>query len=185
MTFAAGPLIAVEGLQVRFPTPAGPVDAVRDVSFDVAAGETFGIVGESGSGKSTVLRTIAGLIRPSRGRILVAGAGLERRRTKAQRRALQFVFQDPYGSLHPRQTVDRVLREPLEIHDVGDRDRAIVAIMQGVDLAPAFRFRYPAPAFGRTASARGPGPRPDPRTADPPARRADLGARRLGSGRGP
>ncbi len=139
----AAPLIEVERLSVSFRGAGGTVTAVRDVSFAVRAGETFGIVGESGSGKSTVLRTIAGLVPPSRGAVRVAGEALARRRSKAQRRALQFVFQDPYGSLHPRQTVDRILREPLAIHGVAEPDRAVRDAMADVDLAPAFRFRYP------------------------------------------
>ena len=136
-------LIEVDRLSVSFRGPGGPVAAVRDVSFAVRAGETFGIVGESGSGKSTVLRTIAGLVPPSRGAVRIAGETLGRRRSAAQRRALQFVFQDPYGSLHPRQTVDRILREPLAIHRVAEPDRAIRDVLADVDLAPTFRFRYP------------------------------------------
>ena len=90
-----------------------------------------------------MLRALAGLLVPSAGRFAVAGEPLGTRRTKAQRRAMQMVFQDPYGSLHPRHTVDRALREPLTIHAIAEPDRAIADAMAGVDLAPALRFRYP------------------------------------------
>ncbi len=139
----AAPLVEVDGLSVTFRYAGGLLAAVRDVSLAVEPGETFGIVGESGSGKSTVLRAIAGLVRPVGGRIAIAGETVGQRRSRAQRRALQFVFQDPYGSLHPRQTVDRALREPLTIHSLTEPDRRIRDAMADVDLAPAFRFRYP------------------------------------------
>ena len=100
--------------------------AVADASFRVAPGESFGIVGESGSGKSTVLRAICGLAPRESGTVQLVG---ERRQTlragsKAFRRRVQMVFQDPYGSLHPRQTVDRLLAEPLAIHGIGDARNA-------------------------------------------------------------
>ena len=88
---------------------ADAVHAVRDVSFRVAEGEAFGLVGESGSGKTTVLRAVAGLVAPAGGRIAVAGRTQGPHRERAFARVCQMVFQDPYGSLHPRHTVDRVL----------------------------------------------------------------------------
>ncbi len=140
---SGAPAVAVDGLAVRFRTPGGMVTAVDGISFAIAAGESFGIVGESGSGKSTVLRALAGLTAPSRGTIRVGGEVFGPRRSKAQRLSLQMVFQDPYGSLHPRQTVDRALREPLAIHRVPDADRVVADAMADVDLAPALRFRFP------------------------------------------
>jgi peptide/nickel transport system ATP-binding protein len=117
--------------------------AVQDVSFDVANGETFGIVGESGSGKSTILKAIAGLVPSSSARLEVNGRAAAQRRGRAERRLLQFVFQDPYASLHPRQTVDDILREPLLIHRVGDVDRRVTTALADVGLEPIHRFRYP------------------------------------------
>ena len=137
------PRLALDRLSVTFPGPRGPIEAVRAVGFAVERGETFGIVGESGSGKSTLLRCLAGLIPPSGGALQLDGQPLGHRRSKAERRAMQFVFQDPYGSLHPRHTVDRALREPLAIHAVPDPDRRVAQAMAGVDLSPALRFRYP------------------------------------------
>jgi peptide/nickel transport system ATP-binding protein len=122
--------------------------AVDDVSFTVAPGESFGIVGESGSGKSTVLRAICGLNRRAGGTIALTGEGaLPEPGSKAFRRQVQMVFQDPYGSLHPRQTVDRALAEPLAIHGLdgagNDAQRRIEQALDDVGLGAAFRFRYP------------------------------------------
>ncbi|MBS0337744.1 MAG: ATP-binding cassette domain-containing protein, partial [Proteobacteria bacterium] len=91
-------MIRVDGLEVRF----GDFTAVRGVSFAVAEGACFGLVGESGSGKSSVLRALAGLDGERRGHIEIAGAALAAHPDKAARRRVQMVFQDPYGSLHPR-----------------------------------------------------------------------------------
>ncbi len=118
--------------------------AVDGVSFEVAAGESFGIVGESGSGKSTVLRALCGLAPLAGGEIALTGAGhLPAPGSKAFRRQVQMVFQDPYGSLHPRQTVDRILAEPLAIHSIADAEARIERALQEVGLGDGFRFRYP------------------------------------------
>ncbi|WP_349435268.1 ABC transporter ATP-binding protein [Pararhizobium sp. A13] len=117
--------------------------ALDNVSIDVASGESFGLVGESGSGKSTLLRAIAGLAPVIGGMILLDGKALDtRRRDKAFYRRVQMVFQDPYGSLHPRQTVDRLLQEPLAIHGVPDAERRILRALDEVGLGSSFRFRY-------------------------------------------
>ena len=118
--------------------------AVDGVSFDVAPGTSFGIVGESGSGKSTVLRAICGLAPLQQGRVrLTAEHAVPEPGSKAFRRQVQMVFQDPYGSLHPRQTVDRILAEPLAIHGLGDAESRIERSLAEVGLSDGFRFRYP------------------------------------------
>jgi peptide/nickel transport system ATP-binding protein len=123
--------------------------AVDGVSFDVAPGESFGIVGESGSGKSTVLRALCGLAPCSAGTVRLSGApGLPTPGSKAFRRQVQMVFQDPYASLHPRQTVDRILAEPLAIHGIGDAEARIERALDEVGLNPAMRFRYPHQVSG-------------------------------------
>lgn len=168
-------MIAVADLCVRFRTRSGDVDAVRDVSFAVASGEAFGLVGESGSGKSTVLRALAGLVPVTAGSIVVQPPGYPggdegggsassapaasssvsssflsssspARSARRPARDVQMVFQDPYGSLHPRFTVDRTLREPLLIDRSDDsraHDARILRALDEVGLAPALRFRYP------------------------------------------
>ena len=132
-------MIAVEDLRVRF----GAIEAVRGVSFQVPRGSSFGLVGESGSGKSTVLRALSGLNPDWMGRMAVDGAALVRRRDRGFFRQVQMVFQDPYGSLHPRQTVDRALSEPLQVHGLGDRNARILRALADVALPTAVRFRYP------------------------------------------
>lgn len=132
--------LQVQGLRVVF----DGFTAVDGVSFAVAPGESFGIVGESGSGKSTVLRAICGLNRRAGGSVALTGAGaLLEPGSKAFRRQVQMVFQDPYGSLHPRQTVDRILAEPLDIHGLDDAQRRIERALDDVGLGGGFRFRYP------------------------------------------
>jgi peptide/nickel transport system ATP-binding protein len=136
-------MIGVNNLSVTFRNSGQSIYAVRGVSFAVAEGETFGIVGESGSGKSTVLKAIAGLVPTAAPALLINGQPLETKRSKADRRLMQFVFQDPYGSLHPRQTVDDILREPLLIHGVDGIDEKVRAGLADVGLLPQHRFRYP------------------------------------------
>jgi peptide/nickel transport system ATP-binding protein len=118
--------------------------ALKGVSLDVAAGESFGLVGESGSGKSTLLRAVAGLAPVTGGQIIVNGARLGHRRDKAFYRQVQMVFQDPYGSLHPRQTVDRLLLEPLVIHGFKDIEPRIIRALDEVGLGSGFRTSCPA-----------------------------------------
>ena len=121
--------------------------AVDDVSFEVAPGDSFGIVGESGSGKSTVLRAICGLAPLAAGRVRLTGmADAAAPGSKPFRRQVQMVFQDPYASLHPRQTVDRLLAEPLAIHGIDqgvERESRIERALDEVGLGAGFRFRYP------------------------------------------
>jgi peptide/nickel transport system ATP-binding protein len=132
-------VITVEDLRIRF----GGFAAVKGVSFAVGKGQSFGIVGESGSGKSSVLRALAGLIRDWQGHILLEGVPLAPRRPRAFFRRVQMVFQDPYGSLHPRQTIDRQLAEPLIVHGIGGIDARIRRALEEVALPSHMRFRYP------------------------------------------
>ena len=127
-------MLSVSGLQVRF----GDFTAVHGLNLNVSNGESVGLVGESGSGKSTVLRAICGLVQPAAGQVAIGGD------TKLPlSRRVQMVFQDPYGSLHPRHTVDRMLTEPLLIHRIGDADRRVREMLDAVALGSAFRYRYP------------------------------------------
>ncbi|MCX7380377.1 MAG: ABC transporter ATP-binding protein [Alphaproteobacteria bacterium] len=132
-------MITIENLHVRF----GKVHAVRGISFTVPAGSSFGIVGESGSGKSTVLRALSGLNDDWTGAMRIKGTALAPGRGKDFFRRVQMVFQDPYGSLHPRQTVDRALSEPLVVHGMDDHEARILRALSEVALPASVRFRYP------------------------------------------
>jgi peptide/nickel transport system ATP-binding protein len=117
--------------------------ALDAVTVAVETGQSYGLVGESGSGKSTLLRAIAGLAPLASGAIAVNGRTLAgNTRDKAFYRDVQMVFQDPYGSLHPRQTIDRLLQEPLAIHGIGDAETRIARALDEVGLGTGFRFRY-------------------------------------------
>lgn len=121
----------------------GATKVVKGVSFTVAQGESFALVGESGSGKSTVLNAIAGLATEWTGEISVLGQPRGRSVDRGFATRCQMVFQDPYGSLHPRKTVDSVLSEPLQIHGIGNRENRIKDMLAAVGLDPRFRFRFP------------------------------------------
>jgi len=126
-------LVSVQGLQKHFPVRSallrreiGLVRAVDGVDFEIGAGQTLGLVGESGSGKSTVARLVLRLIEPTAGRVRVGEldvTGLTPRALRDARREMQMVFQDPYSSLDPRQTIAEAIGEPLEVH-LGLRGRA-------------------------------------------------------------
>ncbi|MBB4567853.1 ABC transporter ATP-binding protein [Rhizobium leucaenae] len=132
--------LAVDGLSVVY----DGYYALDAVSIGVDRGESFGLVGESGSGKSTLLRAVAGLAPVSDGVIRIDGEALKgSKRNKTFYRQVQMVFQDPYGSLHPRQTIDRLLLEPLAIHGIGDSEMRITRALDEVGLGSGFRFRYP------------------------------------------
>jgi ABC-type dipeptide/oligopeptide/nickel transport system ATPase subunit len=143
MSGASAAMLSVRELLVTFGQGADRVTAVNRISFDVAEGEWYGLVGESGSGKSTVVRAVSGLLLDWDGTIVVAGQKQARRRSRSFHKLLQMVFQDPYGSLHPRHTVDRALSEPLAIHGIGNADRRIERILIDVGLDPSFRYRFP------------------------------------------
>ena len=136
-------LLDIADLEVTFGAVGNRVKAVRGVSLSVTKGESYGIVGESGSGKSTILRAICGLAPISGGSISLDGTQLRHPREPAFYRRVQMVFQDPYASLHPRHTVDRVLSEPLAIHGFSDTEARIEQALKDVGLGVGFRFRYP------------------------------------------
>ena len=136
-------MIEVKDVSISFGHGADRVDAVKHVSFAVDAGESYGLVGESGSGKSTILRALAGLNPDWTGHMSLAGHVLTAHRPREQRKLVQMVFQDPYGSLHPKHTVDRILSEPLTIHGYGDIENRVRGALDRVGLGPSFRFRYP------------------------------------------
>ena len=147
-------LLEVTGLHATYRSQAlfrAPqvTHAVRDVSFHLEAGETLGLVGESGSGKTTLGRCVLRLIEPTAGQVRFDGEDLltlDRRTLRERRRRMQMVFQDPYGSLAPRQRIEAILTEPLEIHAVKTpawrRDRA-AALLALVGLDRSALARHP------------------------------------------
>jgi peptide/nickel transport system ATP-binding protein len=139
-------MIEIRDLDVVFGHGKNAFQAVRGVSLSVEAGKSYGLVGESGSGKTTVLRALAGLldrVATVGGVMTVADETLQQQRSKAFRRRVQMVFQDPYGSLHPRHTVDTILSEPARVHRLDRIEQRVVAALEEVGLDASFRFRYP------------------------------------------
>ncbi len=129
---------------------AGQVRAVDGVSFEVGAGETFGLVGESGCGKSTAGRSILRLIEPTAGQILFGGKDIRKLRKgqmRLMRREMQIVFQDPYASLNPRYTVRQILEEPMIIHSLfgspTERQKRVAELLETVGLSASRMDRYP------------------------------------------
>src|SRR6185312_3609478 len=150
ITMAA--LLALDDLAVHFKVGsalAGGVHtlkAVDGVTLDVKPGECLGLVGESGCGKSTLALAIMGLIPPTRGHITLDGRDLAQRERLETARTVQMVFQDPYASLNPRQTVRRTLADPLRIHGVTNKtevENRVADIMARVGLRPEHADRYP------------------------------------------
>ena len=154
---AAGmaPLVSVSALRKDFPVRSallrrelGLVRAVDGVDFEIGPGETLGLVGESGSGKSTVARLVLRLIEPSAGQVVIDGAevtALGKAALRDSRRNMQMVFQDPYSSLDPRQTVAEAIGEPLEVHrgmDRRARDQRVIELLDQVGLGPHSLRRY-------------------------------------------
>ncbi|HEV7346175.1 MAG TPA: ABC transporter ATP-binding protein [Devosia sp.] len=153
---AAPSIVDVADLKVWFPIKrgllrrtVGHIKAVDGVDLSIRRGETLGVVGESGSGKSTLGYALLRLL-PSDGRIVVLGNQVQGQSWKAMRplRAdMQIVFQDPFGSLSPRLSVDRIIGEGLAVHfphfDAAERDARVVRALEEVGLSPQTRFRYP------------------------------------------
>ena len=144
------PLLQVDHLNKHFSRRGSePLTAVDDVSFHIDEGEVFGLVGESGCGKSTTGRCILRLIEPSSGTVRFKGEDVttfQAARLRRARRDMQIVFQDPYSSLNPRMRVDAIVREPLEIHDIGtaaDREARVDELFSLVGLDPEHRRRFP------------------------------------------
>lgn len=149
-------LLTVRNLKKYFPIhkgifskQVGEVKAVDDVSFSVHKGETLGLVGESGCGKSTTGRSILRLIEPSAGEVFFEGEELLSLKPEAlrkKRREMQMVFQDPYASLNPRQTVEQILEEPLLVHGMGtqaERKKRVRDLLEVVGLPNSYARRYP------------------------------------------
>ena len=142
-------VLTVNNLKVTFHTYAGDVKALDGVELSVRKGELLGLVGESGCGKSTLGRIILGLEPPTEGRILFDGddlVSMNGEKLHRLRRRMQIIFQDPYSSLNPRQSVGRIIGEGLVIHKIGtpaERKERVRRIMEVVGLRPENVNRYP------------------------------------------
>lgn len=152
-------LLSVKDLSVTFDvrpqgawpwTPPLKLQAVSQMSFDLAPGECLGVVGESGSGKSTLARAIVGTVPSSAGNIMFEGvdlANMAPRDRRIHRRDVQMIFQDPLAALNPRMTVGEIIAEPLVTHEPGttraDRKARVRALMDRVGLLPNLINRYP------------------------------------------
>ena len=154
---SADPLLEVHGLRTYFPITAGVlqrtvahVRAVDGVDLTIRQGETLGLVGESGCGKSTLGRSILRLVEPSAGQVVFKGRELTRLSSsemRRMRREMAMIFQDPFASLDPRQTVGEIVGEPLDIHGLASsrrqRQDRIHELLNVVGLNPNFANRYP------------------------------------------
>jgi oligopeptide transport system ATP-binding protein len=152
----ADPLVSVSDLRVWFAVSSGilqrtvgQVHAVDGVDLEIKAGETLGLVGESGCGKSTLGRAVIRLVEPTAGKILFKGDDITHmrgERLRALRRDLAMIFQDPYASLDPRQTVGDIVGEPIDVHGLAkgkERQNRIQELLRVVGLNPRFVDRYP------------------------------------------
>jgi len=150
-------LLEVQNLKVHFPVKHGgfgrareSVRAVDDVSFEIAPGETLGLVGESGCGKTTLGRAIVRLVEPTAGSVRFEGEDVTRLSggaLRARRRQFQMIFQDPFGSLNPRLTIEDIIGEALDIHGLAEtgvaRTKRVAELLTAVGLDTAYARRYP------------------------------------------
>ena len=169
-----------------FRSPAA-IKALAGVSFKLEAGRTLAVVGESGSGKSTLARLLTLIEKPTAGALIIDGedvAEADRAKRKRLRQEIQMVFQNPYGSLNPRQTIGRAIEEPLLVNtamSAAERRKAALAIMEKVGLRPEHHHRYPHMFSGgqrqRIAIARALGLRPKIVVLDEPVSALDVSIR--------
>ena len=143
-------ILEIRGLKKYFPTKAGLLHAVDDVSFDIAHGETLGLVGESGCGKSTIGRLTLRLLEPTDGQVFFEGTNimqLDRKSMRQMRRKMQIVFQDPYASLDSRKSVFESIGEPLRVQRIysskADYEKRVYELMDMAGLAHRFANAYP------------------------------------------
>lgn len=149
-----------------------------NISIAVEPGQTYGLVGESGSGKSTVLRCIAGLYKHWTGAITLDGRTFREADRLDWCRKVQMVFQDPYGSLHPKHQIEDIIAEPLHVHGLDDIGGRVSKALDQVGLPAKFRYRYPHQLSGgqrqRVAIARAMVLRPQILLLDEPTSALDV-----------
>jgi oligopeptide/dipeptide ABC transporter ATP-binding protein len=174
-------LVALDHIRVQFPAGRRTLTAVDDVSLHIDSGETLALVGESGSGKSTLGNVVAGLQRPTMGAMRFRGQRLNQATRRSAQRAIQIIFQDPFGALDPRMPVSAIIAEPLLIQRIGNRaERAERAadLIEQVGLPRDALNRYPHEFSGgqrqRIAIARALAPEPALIVADEPLSALDV-----------
>ena len=136
-------MLAVQGLSLALGEAAKARTVLHGVDLTLQRGQAFGLVGESGSGKTSVLRCLAGQYSHWQGQVSIVGHGFQGQRSARHARQVQMVFQDPYGSLHPRHTVRTALAEPLRVQGLDRVDERIAEVLLQVGLSTAFLHRYP------------------------------------------
>jgi len=136
-------MIDVQNLELSFGRGHHRVQPLAGLSFSVAEGETYGIVGESGCGKSSLLRCVGGLETAWTGKVEIAGRPAPQVRKSTDCRTVQMVFQDPYGTLHPRHTIGLALSEPLRAQTMERSTGKIADALRAVGLNPSFAERFP------------------------------------------
>jgi peptide/nickel transport system ATP-binding protein/oligopeptide transport system ATP-binding protein len=142
-------MLEVRNLKKFFHTKKGLLKAVNDVTFSIPKGETLGIVGESGCGKTTTGRAAIRLVEATDGEILFEGKNIRTLNHKGLlevRKNMQIIFQDPFASLNPRQALNEIIGEPLEIYKIGtraEREERVVSLMELVGLSPRLMNSYP------------------------------------------
>ena len=144
-------LLSLDNISKAFNTPSGPVHAVREVSFDVQAGECLAVVGESGSGKTTLANMILGILQPTSGVVRFEGEPLPHKRHASHRRAIQLVQQNPLSSLNPKRSVGASIRLGLDTYKIGksaERLKAVEVALSAVGLEPGLHKRGPAALSG-------------------------------------
>ncbi len=180
-------IVTARELDIVYPGGIGKSDfhAVKKVSFDIKAGEVYGLVGESGSGKTTIGRAIAGLTRASGGSLSVLGhemVGFKEREFSKIRRRIGFVFQDPAASFNPHLSIGECIAEPFAIHrremSANDRSQRVAELLDSVQLPKAYAARYPHELSGgqrqRASLARGLALDPELLIADEPTSALDV-----------
>lgn len=185
------PLLEVRNLHIRFPAMKRHffdrrrfVHAADGVSFTLERGRTLGLVGESGSGKTTVARGVMRLVKPASGDVLLDGESVLPLRgdaLSAFRRRVQFIFQDPYSSLNPRCRAGDIIREPMDLLDVGPKEGRggeVLRLMEAVGLRPDQARLFPHQFSGgqrqRIAIARALASRPELLCCDEPVSALDV-----------
>ncbi len=171
-------MIDVRNLSVSFGKENALKQVVRDVSFSVIKGQTLGIIGESGCGKSTLLRSLAGLDGHWTGQVKLNGVQVGRTRTRQQLLLTQMIFQDPFGSIHPRHRISRILAEPIRAMKRGKGWDRVVPALEQVGLTADFADRFPHQLSGgqrqRVAIARALMLQPDILLLDEPTSALDV-----------